>query len=225
MTSNLIPSPMTADGHSRLRSSQSAIQNPKSKIQNHMAVVAVAASMLAAGCGLTKPSQSAAGAGETGQLRSRRQERQDLEERYDSQCGCRGPVSRGAGARGRKPRCASRGALRLPTSAFRIPHSPSAAILGRFHWQVRFIPKRSTSMSSELPSYVAAAQPVPQSSRGAWYKNTAPDLCGHHAMVRVLARRAGGQRHRPGGRTVARFAGGTLAMGWASRCWRWSSPR
>jgi cytosine permease len=33
-------------------------------------------------------------------------------------------------------------------------------------------------MSSELPSYVAAARPVPQSSRGAWYKSTAQTYAG-----------------------------------------------
>ena len=59
MTSNLIFSPSTADIHPRLRFPRFAIQNPKSKIQNYLAVVAVAAAVLAAGCGLTKPSHSA----------------------------------------------------------------------------------------------------------------------------------------------------------------------
>jgi hypothetical protein len=63
VTSNLIPCPLTAEGPSPWKSLPSAIENPKSKIQNHIAVVVVAASMLAAGCGLTKPSQSAAGPG------------------------------------------------------------------------------------------------------------------------------------------------------------------
>lgn len=33
-------------------------------------------------------------------------------------------------------------------------------------------------MASELPDYVAQAQPVPQESRGAWFKNTAPAYAG-----------------------------------------------
>ncbi len=63
MTSKLTPSPLTADVYPRLRAPQSAIQNPKSKIQNRLAVLAVAASVLVAGCGLTKPSKSAGAEG------------------------------------------------------------------------------------------------------------------------------------------------------------------
>jgi hypothetical protein len=63
VTSNLIASRLAADGHSRPRASQAEILNRKSKFQNCLAVLAVAAAMLAAGCGLTKPSKSAAAAG------------------------------------------------------------------------------------------------------------------------------------------------------------------
>ena len=63
MTSNLISSRPTTNGHSRSRASQAEIRNRKSKIRNCLAVLAVAVSMLTAGCGLTKPSKSAAAAG------------------------------------------------------------------------------------------------------------------------------------------------------------------
>jgi cytosine permease len=68
-------------------------------------------------------------------------------------------------------------------------------------------------MSSELPSYVAVARPVPQSSRGAWYKNTAPTYAGIMLWFVFWQDVPVGSGIDPTAGQFARFAGGTLAHG------------
>jgi len=67
-------------------------------------------------------------------------------------------------------------------------------------------------MASELPNYVAAAKPVPQANRAAWFKNTAPTYAGimlwfvfwHEVPVGSVFQQ---------GKPYSEFAGGTLGQG------------
>ncbi|NQT51310.1 cytosine permease [bacterium] len=67
-------------------------------------------------------------------------------------------------------------------------------------------------MASQLPDYVASAQPVPQANRSPWYKNTAQTYAGIMLWFVFWNQVPLGQA-LPGAGGWSNFAGGTLAQG------------
>lgn len=67
-------------------------------------------------------------------------------------------------------------------------------------------------MASHLPSYVAAAKPVPLSARAAWFKNTAPTYAGIMLWFVFWQDVPVGASLSPGS-PFSKFAGGTLVQG------------
>ena len=67
---------------------------------------------------------------------------------------------------------------------------------------------------ASLPSYVAAAKPVPQANRSAWYKSTAQTYAGIMLWFVFWTGIPAGATLAPGS-SYSAFAGGTLAQGLA----------